>query len=186
MVETQFKTKILLVRIDNGTEFINSPLLDFFASKGTLLHRTIVKTPQQNGVAERKHRRLLDTARAIGFHVGFLKSFWGECVLAATHIIIKIPMALLNWKSPFQLLHGTPPSYDYLRIVGVVALLLILVLETNLIPEQQNVFCWATLLVLKAMNCMICKPNKFFMLGMLFSMRLCFLLNKVQIPLASL
>ena len=45
MVETQFQTKILLVRTDNDTEFINGPLLDFLAEKGTLLHRTIVKTP---------------------------------------------------------------------------------------------------------------------------------------------
>jgi len=87
MVATQFKTTLLVIRSDNGSEFIQNACLDFFASKGILHQKSIVKTPHQNGVAERKHRHLLDTARAIRFHTGLPKSFWTECVLSATHII---------------------------------------------------------------------------------------------------
>ena len=108
MVETQFKTKNFIVRIDNETEFINTPLLKFFASKGILIQRSIVRIAQQNGVTERKHRHLLDIARAIRFHAGFLKKFWGECVLAATHITNRLPIEILNWKGPFQSLYNTP------------------------------------------------------------------------------
>ena len=107
-----------MIRIDNGTEFINSTLLEFFASKGILLQRSIVKTPQQNRVAERKHRHLLDIARALRFHAGFLKIFWGECVLSATYIINKLPMANLSQKTPFEVLYGETPSYDELRAIG--------------------------------------------------------------------
>jgi len=78
MVATQFHAQILQVRTDNGTKFINGPLLDFLASKGVLFQRSIVKTPQQNGVAERKHRHLLDTARAIKFHAVFQKGIGGS------------------------------------------------------------------------------------------------------------
>jgi len=46
MVETQFNCKIAMFRTDNGTEFINAPLLTFFASKGILHQRSIVGTPQ--------------------------------------------------------------------------------------------------------------------------------------------
>jgi len=63
MVETQFNCKIAMFRTDNGTEFVNASLLTFFASKGILHQRSIVGTPQQNGVAERKHRHLLETAK---------------------------------------------------------------------------------------------------------------------------
>ena len=81
MVATQHNTQILQVRTDNGTEFINGPLLNFLANQGTLLQRSIVKTPQQNGVVERKHRHLLDTARAIRFHAGFpIQNGHGESV----------------------------------------------------------------------------------------------------------
>jgi len=96
MVETQFKAKICMIRTDNGTEFIQSVFLNLFGSKGVLHQRSIVKTPQQNGVVERKHRHLLDTAQALRFQASFPKHFWGECVLAATHIINKLPMAVLS------------------------------------------------------------------------------------------
>jgi len=118
MGETQFKTKVIMVRTDNGTEFIQSASLGLFGLKGVLHQRYIVKTPQQNGVVERKHRHLLDTARAIRFQAGFPKCFWGECVLAATHIINKLPMENLHWQSPFELLYGHPPDLEDLRTIG--------------------------------------------------------------------
>ena len=96
MVETQFKAKICMIRTDNCTEFIQSVCLNLFGSKGVLHQRSIVKTPQQNGVMERKDRHLLDTAQALRFQASFPKHFWGECVLAATHIINKLPMAVLS------------------------------------------------------------------------------------------
>ena len=75
MVEIQFGVKIKLFRSDNGTEFINDFCHDFFISKGILHQKSIVRTPQQNGVAERKHRHLLNTTRAISFMQGFLNTF---------------------------------------------------------------------------------------------------------------
>jgi len=118
MVETQFKIKVIMVRTDNGTEFIQSLCLSLFGLKGILHQRAIVKTPQQNGVVKRNHRHLLDTARAIRFQAGFLKHFWGECVLATTHIINKLPMANLHWKSPFEVLNGLVPNLEDLRTTG--------------------------------------------------------------------
>jgi len=85
-----------MLRTDNGSEFIQSVCLQLFGSRGILHQRSVVKTPQQNGVVERKHRHLLDTARALRFQAGFPKSFWGECILAATHIINHLPMANLH------------------------------------------------------------------------------------------
>jgi len=118
MVQTQFITNVLMFRTDNGTEFINSTCLDFFKPKGVLLQRSMVKTPQQNGVAERKHIHLLDTARAIRFQAGFPKKFWGECILSATHLINLMPMENLQWKSPFEILYGKQPQLHDLRTIG--------------------------------------------------------------------
>jgi len=78
----------------------------------------MVKTPQQNRVVERKHRHLLDTARAIRIHASFPKHFWCEFVLAATHIINKLPMDNLGWKSPFEVLCGSAPDLGNLRATG--------------------------------------------------------------------
>ena len=95
MIETQTK-KILMIRSDNGSEFIQTAYLDFFASKGILHQKSIVKNPQQNVVVERKHRHLLDTARAIRFHTGLPQNFWSECVLSTTHIINRLAMSNLS------------------------------------------------------------------------------------------
>ena len=103
MVHTQFDTKVLMVRIDNGSEFIQTTCLDFFLSNGILHQKSIVKTPQQNGIVERKHRHLLDTARATRFHAELPKTFWSECVLKSKVMwslapvsIIQIPCAVFN------------------------------------------------------------------------------------------
>jgi len=103
MVHTQFDTKILMVRIDNGSEFIQTTCLDFFLSNGILRQKFIVKTLQRNGVVERKHRHLLDTARATRFHAELPKTFWSECVLKSKVMwslapvsIIQIPCAVFN------------------------------------------------------------------------------------------
>ncbi|GJX75405.1 retrovirus-related pol polyprotein from transposon TNT 1-94 [Tanacetum coccineum] len=74
-------------------------------------------TPQQNGVVERKHRHLLETARALRIHASLPKKFLGDCILAATYLINKMPMKQLSWKSPFEVLHGIPPSDDTLKTI---------------------------------------------------------------------
>ena len=118
MIEAQFNTKILVIRSDNGTEFMQTTCLDFFASKGILHQKSIVKTPQQDGVVERKHRHLLDTARALRFHASLPKVFWSECVLSSPHIINRLPMSNLSWKSPFEVLYKQTPDYSSLRTIG--------------------------------------------------------------------
>lgn len=67
MVETQFNSKVKIVHSDNGPEF---KLENFYALKGIVHQSSCVNTPQQNGVAERKHRHLLNVARALLIQAG--------------------------------------------------------------------------------------------------------------------
>ncbi|GKB05825.1 retrovirus-related pol polyprotein from transposon TNT 1-94 [Tanacetum coccineum] len=78
----------------------------------------MVYTPQQNGRIERKHRHLLDTARAIRLHANLPIKFWGDCILVATYLINKMHVEALGWKSPYEKLFGKPPLYDHLRVIG--------------------------------------------------------------------
>ena len=75
-------------------------------------------TPQQNGIVERKHRHLLDVAKALQFQANLRLSFWGECIITATFLINKLPNHILKYKSSHQVLLGTIPSYSSLRIFG--------------------------------------------------------------------
>lgn len=58
-VNTQFDKRIKLARTDNDTEFLNSVCTDLFKSLGIMHQTSCAYTPQQNGVAERKHRHIL-------------------------------------------------------------------------------------------------------------------------------
>ena len=60
-------------------------------------------------------------ARSIHFQAHFPIHFWGYSLLASTYIINRIPTPTLQNKSPYEVLHGTPPSLDHMRIIGCQA-----------------------------------------------------------------
>lgn len=74
-VSNQFQKTIKVIPTDNGTEFINSSCKKNFQEKGIVHHKTCVYTPQQNGVVERKHKHLLQVARALMFESNLPKRF---------------------------------------------------------------------------------------------------------------
>lgn len=118
MIETQFGAKIKRIRSDNGTEFTNSKVQSFLMDKGILHETSCVATPQQNARVERKHRHILNVARALRFQANLPIRFWGECILAATHIINKTPTVANKGITPFEMLFGRPPTYDHLKVFG--------------------------------------------------------------------
>jgi len=117
-VETQFHVSVQSVRSDNGLEFQDTAALQFFASKGILHQKSCVDTSQQNGIVERKHKHLLEVARALMFQANLPQYFWGESVLTAVYLINRFPTPLLQNKSPFELLYKERPSYAHLRVFG--------------------------------------------------------------------
>nr|GEX30405.1 hypothetical protein [Tanacetum cinerariifolium] len=64
-IENLVDKKVKVIRCDNGTEFKNSVMNDFCAMKGIRMKFSVARTPQQNGVAERRNRTLIETARTI-------------------------------------------------------------------------------------------------------------------------
>ncbi|GJV08613.1 putative ribonuclease H-like domain-containing protein [Tanacetum coccineum] len=64
-VENLVDKKVKIIRSDNGTEFKNKVMDDFCRGKGIKIEYSVVRTPQQNGVAKRKNRTLIDVARTI-------------------------------------------------------------------------------------------------------------------------
>ncbi|KAL2892600.1 Retrovirus-related Pol polyprotein from transposon TNT 1-94 [Bienertia sinuspersici] len=117
-VENQFKKKVRMIISDNGTEIVKEECQTIFANRGIVHQRSVVGVPQQNGRVERKHRYLIDTARALRIHAGLPKFLWGECVLAATHLINLLPSAVIRWDTPYERLIESKPSYDHLRVIG--------------------------------------------------------------------
>ncbi|KAJ0599026.1 putative RNA-directed DNA polymerase [Helianthus annuus] len=118
LVLTQFKKKIKVIRSDNGAEFVNNQMDSFCKTKGIFHQTSCSYTPQQNGVVERKHRHLLNTARALMFQGGLPLRFWSDYVLTAIYLINRLPSYVLNGKSPFEMMFEFKPSLSHLRNFG--------------------------------------------------------------------
>ena len=119
MAKTQFGRHVKIIRSDNALEFGKSnEALSFFAEAGIKHETTCVHTPQQNGVVERKHKHLLEVSRALMFQSSLPLKYWGECVLTATHLINRMPTKVLGGRTPFEVLFGTAPSYEHLKVFG--------------------------------------------------------------------
>ena len=119
MVSRQFHKLIKIIRTDNGTEFMH--LSDFFAEHGIHHQTSCVGTSQQNGRVERKHRHILNVARALRFQAFLPIEFWGECVLTACYLINRTPSVLLDGQTPYERLFGKAPSYANIRSFGCLA-----------------------------------------------------------------
>ncbi|GJS73693.1 putative RNA-directed DNA polymerase [Tanacetum coccineum] len=105
LVFTQFGKKVKIVRSDNETEFVNHHLSNFFKDLGIIHQNSCAYTPQQNGVAERKHRHLLNVARSLMFQGGIPLSMWPECILTAIYPINRLPSSVLSGVSPYVLVY---------------------------------------------------------------------------------
>lgn len=88
------------MRTDNGLEFCNDEFNKFCKAEGIVRHRTVVGTPQQNGVAERMNRTLLEKARCMLSHAGLGKEFWAEAINTACHLVNRSPNTAFKCKTP--------------------------------------------------------------------------------------
>jgi transposase InsO family protein len=93
MATAHFGLKISRFRCDNGGEYISSELKEMFEEKGIQFEFTIHYTPQQNGVAERMNRTIVEKARCMLLESGLKKGFWTESVLTAVYLINRSPTA---------------------------------------------------------------------------------------------
>lgn len=109
LIQNQFNEVVKNFRTDNGSEYMDKDVRLFLEEKGIHHHTSNVYTPQQNGVAERKHRHLLGVARSLMFSMNVPKHMWGEAVLTATYLINRTPSRVLGFISPRQKLLGLYP-----------------------------------------------------------------------------
>jgi transposase InsO family protein len=109
MIQTQYQKQIRVVQSDNGTEFVAASLGNFLRSHGIRHQTSCTYTPQQNGLAERKNRQLLEVVRASLFGMNMPKFYWGEAVKSAAYIINRTPSRVLDFQTPFQKLQSLLP-----------------------------------------------------------------------------
>ena len=121
MVETQIERKVKYLRSDNGTEFCSGEFEKYCRDAGIIRHYTTVGTPQQNGVAERMNRTLLERTRCMLSHAGLPQSLWAEAVTTACYLVNRSPSTAIDCKTPEEVWSGKTPQYDHLKVFGCPA-----------------------------------------------------------------
>ncbi|GJY90859.1 retrovirus-related pol polyprotein from transposon TNT 1-94 [Tanacetum coccineum] len=110
-----------MIRCDNGTEFKNRVMNQFCEMKGIKRESSVARTPQQNGVAERKNRTLIETARTMLADSKFPITFWAEAVNTACYVQNRVLVIKPRNKTPYELFIGkarveTAPGKDYILL----------------------------------------------------------------------
>ena len=120
MLEKQSGRSVLVVRTDNGTEYVNHGLSSYFKAKGILHQKSVRYVPEQNGSAERLNRTLLERVRAMLGDSGLPKKLWAEAVVTANYIRNRSPVSTRD-KTPWELFFGKKPDVAGMRVFGARA-----------------------------------------------------------------
>ncbi|GJV71407.1 putative ribonuclease H-like domain-containing protein [Tanacetum coccineum] len=123
-IENQLTTKVKAIRCDNGTEFKNSNLIELCGSKGIRRDYSNARTPQQNGVAERKNRTLIEAARTMLADFKLPTMFWTEAVSTACYVLNKVLVTKPRNKTPYELVSGKVPNISHLKPFGCLVTIL--------------------------------------------------------------
>ncbi|GKA00341.1 putative ribonuclease H-like domain-containing protein [Tanacetum coccineum] len=117
-VENQLNHKVKVIRSDNGTEFKNREMDEFCGQKGIKREYSVARTPQQNEVAERKNRTLIEAARTMLADSLLPTVFWAEAVNTACYVLNRVLVTKPHNKTPYELIIGRAPSISFMRPFG--------------------------------------------------------------------
>ncbi|XP_021747861.1 uncharacterized protein LOC110713721 [Chenopodium quinoa] len=109
---------LIQLRSDHGTEFENSKFDEFCTEHGMDHNFFAPRTPQQNGVVERKNRCLEDMARTMLISSGLPRNFWAEEVNTTCYILNRVSVRAITNKTPYELIKGRKPNISYFRSFG--------------------------------------------------------------------
>ncbi|GKU96667.1 hypothetical protein SLEP1_g9878 [Rubroshorea leprosula] len=121
LVEKQSGCSIKVLWIYQGGEFVSVEFNKFCEDFGIKRQLIASYMPQQNGVAERKNRSLVEMAKGMLKAKGLLNSFWAEAIHTAAYIQNCSPTVALHHQTPFEAWHGWKPKVTHFKIFGCLA-----------------------------------------------------------------
>ncbi|CAI5483041.1 unnamed protein product [Closterium sp. Yama58-4] len=122
LVERQAKKSVLQLRSDRGGEFLGKEFTAFVDGKGIVHDLTCPYTPQQNGMAEREMRTVVESVRTMLLHMGVQHHWWHLALRQAVWVRNCLERSSLSpGTTPYQLLTGKKPDLSLARVWGCMA-----------------------------------------------------------------
>ncbi|GKB80497.1 retrovirus-related pol polyprotein from transposon TNT 1-94 [Tanacetum coccineum] len=119
-IQVGLNKTVRFIRTDNGTEFVNKTLYDYYESVGIFHQKTVPRTPQQNGVVERRNRTLVEAARTMLIFSKAPMFLWAEAVATACYTQNRSLIHTRHDKTPYELVHNKKPNLTFFRVFGAL------------------------------------------------------------------
>ncbi|GJS50894.1 retrovirus-related pol polyprotein from transposon TNT 1-94 [Tanacetum coccineum] len=120
MIQVRLKETVRRIRTDNGTEFVNQTLREYYEKVGISHETSVARSPQQNGVVERQNHTLIEAARTMLIYAKAPLFLWAEAVATACYTQNCSMIRRRHGKTPYELLHDKPPDLSYLHVFGAL------------------------------------------------------------------
>ncbi|GKA76660.1 retrovirus-related pol polyprotein from transposon TNT 1-94 [Tanacetum coccineum] len=119
-IQVGLNKTVRFIRTDNGTEFVNKTLYDHYEKAGIFHQKTVPRTPQQNGVVERRNRTLVEAARTMLIFSKAPMFLWAEAVATACYTQNRSLIHTRHDKTPYELVHNKKPDLTFFRVFGAL------------------------------------------------------------------
>ena len=134
-----------MLRSDRGGEYLSIEFLDYLKECRIVSQLMPPRTPQLNGVAERRNRTLLDMVRSMMSGASLPISLWGYALETSTHVLNLVPTKKVS-KTPYEMWTGKVPTLDHIKFLGCEAFVRKQT-HDNLEPQSERCICWIRCLI---------------------------------------
>ncbi|KMQ86061.1 retrovirus-related pol polyprotein from transposon tnt 1-94 [Lasius niger] len=124
LVSNKFNRKPKVIRSDRGREYIDKVFTEQLEKDGIQVQLTAPYSPQQNGVAERKNRSLMNMVRCMLDDAKLPDTYWGEAISTANYLQNRLPTKATS-NTPYELWEGTTPDVKHIHVFGCAAYTLV-------------------------------------------------------------
>ncbi|GJZ40988.1 retrovirus-related pol polyprotein from transposon TNT 1-94 [Tanacetum coccineum] len=120
MIQVRLNATVRNIRTDNGTEFANQTLQDYYEQVGISYETSVARTPQQNGIVERQKRTLVEAACIMLIFAQASLFLWAEAIATSYYTQNRSIIRRRHGKTPYELLHDRKPNLSYLHVFGAL------------------------------------------------------------------
>ncbi|GKC74656.1 retrovirus-related pol polyprotein from transposon TNT 1-94 [Tanacetum coccineum] len=120
MIQVRLNTHVRRIKTDNGTEFVNQTLGEYYKKVDVSHETSVARSPQQNGVVERRNRTLIEAARTMLIYAKAPLFLWAEVVATECYTQNRSIIRLHHGKTPYELLHDKLPDLSFFYVFGAL------------------------------------------------------------------